>query len=296
MSTERSPSGRATQALWVLIGFVAVVGGWALVRSVDGPAGAVPADSIAGQRLTGVDGGPGTCLDWVDEPDGAVPAHEPTTATVVPCARSHRLEVLRTVEGPDATGADGAADRARALVAPDAACRQALVELLGGRWDAQGALQPVAVVPDDDAWGAGDRDATCAVRRVDPRRPSALVRWEGRAVDQRQDLVVPAGTCLSGADLAEVVACDGTHDAWSVGPVELGQRPDGDDGWAQAALSGPCRAAADHALGRSVAAVDLFGRPVFTGAPIRPVLVPISEPSWAAGTRTTTCLLVHDRR
>ncbi|HVW32467.1 MAG TPA: septum formation family protein, partial [Acidimicrobiia bacterium] len=118
--------------------------------------------------------------------------------------------------------------------------------------------------------------------------PDRTGPFTGAVHGQPQALLWPTGSCLGGGDgtttFAGTVPCTAAHLYEVVGPVDAGARfttppPAGSDQWSTR-LGQDCAEVAAARLGRLPAGVDT-------------AVFPIDPASWAAGRRSTECVVAR---
>lgn len=220
---------------------------------------------------------PGTCLTW-KRSDAA-------DAYAVDCGRQHLFEQAGPVQLADF--APGAPlpnnDRFRTLV--DERCTPLVVKYLNGRYDPAGVFRASALKPSPESWTDGDRTLRCGIQRFS--RSGALYPIVGKAADQDQADIRPAGTCLGidGPLIGDPTDCSLPHAIESVGSIDLGQKFPGkypsvgdQDGFLQPACN---KLASSYAGGDNV----------ISSKNLVVMWDNLTPESWAAGTRKVACNL-----
>lgn len=233
---------------------------------------------------------PGTCLTWTT--DGA---DRVTAFTAVDCAQPHRFEVAGRIELIDVPGFG------RDAAFPDSAqlgrigsdrCMPVATRYAGGREiDPAGRFTGLVVPPSLEGWSKGDHAVLCGIAGSELDGRSALST--GRFAEADQHRLWDPGTCLGftreGLPGAPV-ACSEDHSIEIVSDVDVtGTFPEGPtppDARAQSESTAEAchRAGADYLGGDA----EALRRTTL----ISTLVHPISQVSWATGSRTVNCGLM----
>lgn len=232
----------------------------------------------------------GTCLTWsLDARD------QVTDFSDVDCAEPHRFEVAGRIDlaevpgfGPDSTLPDGAE---LAPVGTDR-CVPLIDEYADGREiDPAGRFTPLVVPPSEEGWDRGDHAVLCGIASSELDGRSALSA--GRFLDADQHRRWDPGTCLgfTGEGLPGApVPCSDDHSIEVVSDVDVAglfpDAPDVPEPQVQAELTGEaCHQAGIDFLGGDPEALR-------QSTLIATLVHPISQISWATGSRTVNCGLM----
>ena len=218
----------------------------------------------------------GDCLTW--------PSGEPDRPAAVDCRGDHRFEVADAVEIDtltDPSGADPAAHLDRVF---RDVCPAAVNRYLGSRFDPEGRFGVGLVWSPSGPQPQSGGLLLCGLQLS---HPGASSTFQGRVRDLDQSAIWPAGTCLGildgkGTDVP--VDCASPHAMEITGAVSLAD-----------VFSGPppAIAAQDGVVRDRCAATTEAYLPADSAAATSLTVryTPISEASWAAGSRQVACRL-----
>lgn len=227
----------------------------------------------------------GACLTW-EETEGKVTGFEQTD-----CAAEHRFEVSSREDlstypaaefGPDAK----LPDLTRQAQLREELCYSPTVQYLGGRFDPLGKYSVAPILPPQEAWDQGDRTLLCGVQATD--QEGRVISTTGKAAEQDQARVFPAGTCISldPAGGIHTVDCADPHQLEitkivNLEPVFRDRVPTVED--QDRHLRTECTDAAREYLGNDDKLYE---------STLQPFWSTITDNSWNGGTRSVNCALV----
>jgi hypothetical protein len=216
----------------------------------------------------------GDCLTW--------PSGEPDRPAAVDCRGDHRFEVADAVEIDTlADGTDPAAHLDRVF---RDACPAAVNRYVGSRFDPEGKFGVGMVWSPSGPQPQSGGLLLCGLQLS---HPGVSGTFQGRVRDLDQSAVWPAGTCLGildGTATDVPVDCASPHSMEITGAVSLADVFIG---------PAPAVAAQDGVVHeRCAATTEAYLTPGSAAAPSLTVrYTPISEASWAAGSRQVACRL-----
>lgn len=233
---------------------------------------------------------PGTCLTWSTDAADRV-----TAFTAVDCAEPHRFEVADRIDllgvpgfGPDAPFPDS--DQLSTIGADR--CIPLATRYAGGREiDPAGRFTGLVVPPSLEGWDKGDHSVLCGIAGSELDGRSATTT--GHFVDADQHRVWDSGTCLGFTDEGlpgATVPCSEDHSIEIVSTLDVsGTFPEGPEP-PEARDQSEATAEACHRAG-----VDYLGgdaEALRRTTLISTLVHPISQVSWATGSRTVNCGLM----
>lgn len=234
--------------------------------------------------------GPGTCLTWsLDERDRV------TDFSDVHCAEPHRFEVAGRIDLSEVPGFGRGSElpdgEQLAPVGTDR-CVPLIDEYAEGRRiDPAGRFSPLVVPPSEEGWDRGDHAVLCGIASSELDGRSALST--GRFLEADQHRRWDPGTCLgfTGEGLPGApVPCSDDHSIEIVSDVDVtglyAEAPEPPEPEVQAELTGEaCHQAGIDFLGGDPEALR-------QSTLISTLVHPISQVSWATGSRTVNCGLM----
>ncbi|WP_007519850.1 septum formation family protein [Pseudofrankia saprophytica] len=226
----------------------------------------------------------GGCYRWNQE---LAVAH----ADGVPCTQTHLFEAVERTSMDRAEYAPGAAyptpDEWDTIV--DRYCTAPLTTFLGYPLDPHGAFGAGAIQPSRESWPTGDRSLVCGLSHnwYEANHPvDWFYSFTGAVEGADQSWIYPTGSCLASDHdhFLGTIPCDRPHSEVVIGKVTLPGAP-GSPAPSQDAftdLAGPrCDAVARGYLGAGFR----------SSTTVRAGWMDIEPDSWAAGTRSTNCLI-----
>lgn len=229
----------------------------------------------------------GDCLRWDVGADGAVSNFVTTS-----CAEDHRFEVSSVTDlSVYPTSEFGASaprpDLNRQAQLREELCQGTTLTYLGGKYDPAGRYSIAPILPPAEAWKAGDRTMLCGLQTTNEQGVPQLTRGKVAEVDQAN--VALAGQCRAiGEDqVLRTVDCSEPHQLETVSQVNLFE--DFPNGYPPVAdqdklLADRCTKAAIDYLGNEE---NLYQ------STLQPYWGAVEEASWAGGTHTINCSLMH---
>lgn len=235
------------------------------------------------------DAAPGTCLTWsVDAADRV------TAFTTVDCAEPHRFEVAGRL---DLIGIPGFGEKTplpdKADLAPVGTdrCLPLISRYAGGREvDTAGRFTGLVVPPSEEGWTRGDHTVLCGVAAAELDGRSATSTGVFAEADQHRRW--EAGTCLGFTDTGlpgAPVPCSADHSIEVVSELDVTgvfpEAPFPPEPRVQSELTAEaCLADGINYLGDAEA--------LRVSTLISTLVNPISQVSWATGSRTVNCGLM----
>ncbi|GAB3947201.1 septum formation family protein [Corynebacterium tapiri] len=252
------------------------------MQSTSGQSSQAPAEATP---FTTADAG--SCVTWQVGNGGELTYFERTD-----CNNAHRFEVsvrenLATYPtsefGPQAQRPD--VERQAQL--REELCQNATLQYLDGAFDPSGRYSIASILPPADKWAAGDRTLLCGVQSTDSH--GQVVETQGFAAEQDQARTFVAGTCVAVSDQQQLSAvdCAAPHQLEATQVVDL--KPVFPDHTPSVEeqdkhLRETCEKAAMDFLG---------GEENLYQSTLQPYWIPLQPASWAGGSHSTNCYLVH---
>ena len=229
----------------------------------------------------------GDCLNWTSSVRG-----QPTDIVSTTCEEPHRFEVADRIDLTEASPDDAYPEGQRRVDLAGELCAPAIDRFVGDRpLDPEGRFARALIPPSAEGWEAGDRSALCGIAAKELDGSSAEINQPFAVADQHR--LWEPGTCIGINDQRTPtgkVECTEDHAFEVVANVDIsGLFPEGEfppEPADQTAISADaCYNAAVEYMGD----VEALRRTTLVPAQV----MPISQLSWATGSRTVNCALMR---
>lgn len=229
----------------------------------------------------------GTCLTWGENADGDLENFERTD-----CETEHRFEVSTREDLATYPASEFGSDAERPGITRQAQlreelCQGATLRYLDGNYDPAGRYSIASILPPEDKWEAGDRTLLCGLQSTDP--DGTVLETTGYVADQDQARTFEPGSCVAvdSSNQLTTVDCEEPHHLEATQVVDLTEQyPDGV----------PSVEDQDEFLNETCtqAAIDYLGdEEALYQSTLQPYWIPVRPASWAGGSHSTNCYLVH---
>lgn len=229
----------------------------------------------------------GTCLTWSLNADGEIEQFERAD-----CEGEHRFEVSTREDLATYPTSEFGADAERPGITRQAQLREELCEAptlryLDGQFDPAGRYTIASILPPEDKWAEGDRTLLCGLQSTDGE--GNVLATSGYVAQQDQARTFEPGDCVAidSADQLSAVECSEPHqlevtETVDLNPVFENEVPDVEK--QDEHLLEACTAAGEDYVG---------GGDKLREMELTPYWIPVPPASWAGGSRSTNCYLVH---
>lgn len=229
----------------------------------------------------------GSCLTWSQNEDGDLENFERAD-----CDTEHHFEVSTREDLATYPASEFGADAERPGITRQAQlreelCHSATLRYLDGNFDPAGRYSIASILPPEDKWKAGDRTLLCGLQSTDPE--GTVLETVGYVADQDQARTFEPGTCVAvdSTNQLTTVDCGEPHQLETTEVVDLREKfPD----------EAPSVEDQDKFLNETCtqAAMDFLGdEEALYQSTLQPYWIPIQPASWAGGSHSTNCYLVH---
>lgn len=250
---------------------------------------AVPAESSAVFVPAGpfTDADTGDCLNWDVAADGKV-----SNFQKVECSQEHRFEVatredLAVYPTSEFGKKASIPSLERQAQLREELCQGATLQYVDGKFDPAGKFSIAPILPPAAVWEAGDRTMLCGLQTTDQNGVPQVTK--GKVVDVDQANIAETGQCraIDKDNVLRSIPCADPHQLETVAVVDLKEKfpqdfPRIED--QDAFLSARCAKAAEDYLG---------GEENLYQSTLQPYWGTVAETSWAGGTHSVNCSLIH---
>lgn len=229
----------------------------------------------------------GDCLNWTSSVRG-----QPTDIVSTGCEEPHRFEVADRIDLAAASPDDAYPEGQRRVDLANELCAPAIDGYVGDRpLDPEGRFARALIPPSAEGWEAGDRSALCGI---------AAKELDGSSTESDQPFAVAdqhrlwePGTCIGINEQRTPtgeVECTEDHAFEVVANVDIsGLFPEGENPPEPADQTAISADACYNAAVNYVGDVEALRRTTLVPAQV----MPISQVSWATGSRTVNCALMR---
>lgn len=229
----------------------------------------------------------GDCLNWTNSLRG-----QPEGIFATECTEPHRFEVADRVDLAAASPDDSYPEGQRRVELANELCAPAIEKFVGDRpVDPEGLFARALIPPSAEGWEAGDRSGLCGIAAKELDGSSAEIDQPYAAADQHR--LWEPGTCIGIGDArtpTSTVECTEDHAFEVVGSIDVTELfPAGENPPEPADQTAITADACYNAAVEYVGDVEALRRTTLVPAQVSP----ISQGSWATGSRTVNCALMR---
>lgn len=229
----------------------------------------------------------GDCLNWTNSVRG-----QPDGIFATECGEPHRFEVADRVDLAAASPDDSYPEGQRRVELANELCAPAIDKYVGDRpVDPEGRFARALIPPSAEGWEAGDRSGLCGIAPKNLDGSSAEIDQPFAEADQHR--LWDPGTCVGISEERTptgTVDCAEDHAFEVVGNIDVNELfPAGEFPPEPADQTAITADACYNAAVEYVGDVEALRRTTLVPAQV----APISQGSWATGSRTVNCALMR---